>query len=283
MDNFPDTFLALWLHTSGSASTSWTIQRANWYNVGGVPTVWFDGVSEEVGAAGSDPLQYSWYLGVYNTRKDVRTDVTIDLSATQVDPNTFDIDAEVGLEAGAPVSRDLAVHIVQVLDYYPSSTDDRYRNCARKNNTVTNITLDPNESTTVSWTCQLGPESLADPNNVRIISFVRDQGSPSPKQIWQSAVLDWPLVAEGCANPGSSGNYCEADVYPNNGDGSWDYADDGDCIVNSSDLGQLLANYGTTSGMTREDGDIYPTGGGDGQVNSSDLGELLAQYNDDCN
>ena len=141
MDNYPDTFVALNLHTSGSASTPWTIQRANWYNVSGVPTVWFDGVSDCVGAMGSDPLQYAWYLGEYNTRKDVRTDVTIDITAVQTDPNSYDIEAEVGLEAGAPVSRDLGVHIVQVLDYYPGSVDDRYRNCVRENNTVTNITL----------------------------------------------------------------------------------------------------------------------------------------------
>jgi hypothetical protein len=86
-----------------------------------------------------------------------------------------------------------------------------------------------------------------------------------------------------CPEPGDSGNYCEADVYPNDGNGSWNYADDGDCVVNASDLGQLLASYGTTTGATREDGDVYPPGAGDGAVDASDLGELLAQYGDDCN
>jgi hypothetical protein len=86
-----------------------------------------------------------------------------------------------------------------------------------------------------------------------------------------------------CPNPGTSGNYCAADIYPNNGDGVWNDADDGDCMINSSDLGQLLASYGTASGATREDGDVYPPGAGDGAVNASDLGEVLAQYNDDCN
>ena len=86
-----------------------------------------------------------------------------------------------------------------------------------------------------------------------------------------------------CPQPGGSGNHCEADIYPNSGNGVWDYGSDGDCIVNMSDLGELLPNYGTTSGMTREDGDVYPVPGGDGVVNMSDLGELLAQYGDDCN
>ena len=91
-----------------------------------------------------------------------------------------------------------------------------------------------------------------------------------------------PILSD-CPNPGTSGNYCLADCYPNTGDGIWDYAVDGDCIVDMSDLGQLLPNYGTTTGMTREDGDVYPPGVGDGAVDMSDLGELLAQYGDDCN
>jgi hypothetical protein len=86
-----------------------------------------------------------------------------------------------------------------------------------------------------------------------------------------------------CPNAGGSGNYCATDVYPNNGDGSWNPADDGDCIIDLSDLGELLPNYGITSGMTREDGDVYPPGAPDGAVDLSDLGELLAQYGDDCN
>ena len=73
------------------------------------------------------------------------------------------------------------------------------------------------------------------------------------------------------------------DIYPNNGDGVWDYADDGDCATDISGLGELLPNYGMTSGATREDGDVYPVGSGDGAVDISDLGEVLAQYDDNCN
>jgi sulfatase modifying factor 1 len=86
-----------------------------------------------------------------------------------------------------------------------------------------------------------------------------------------------------CLSPGDSGKLCTADFYPNNGDGVWDYSEDGNCIVDFHDLGKLLPNYGMTSGATREDGDIYPVSGGDGAVDIRDLGELLAQYGDDCN
>ena len=92
-----------------------------------------------------------------------------------------------------------------------------------------------------------------------------------------------PDQPEGCPEPGASANYCTADIYPNNDDGVWNYADDGDCIIDVLDLGALMANYRITSGMTREDGDIYPVGNGDGAVDVLDLGELLGQYRDDCN
>lgn len=88
---------------------------------------------------------------------------------------------------------------------------------------------------------------------------------------------------EGCPNPGDSGRYCLADIVPNNSDGVWNYADDGDCIIALNDLAQLLGNYGNTAGMTREDGDIEPSPDGDGDVDLSDLAELLGQYGDNCN
>lgn len=88
---------------------------------------------------------------------------------------------------------------------------------------------------------------------------------------------------DGCPNPGASGNFCTADCFPHNGDGIWNYpADDGDCIINIQDLANLLAGYGTTTGATREDGDVFPVGG-DGAVNIQDLAMLLGQYGDDCN
>lgn len=95
------------------------------------------------------------------------------------------------------------------------------------------------------------------------------------------AFVLWGVPGSGCHRAGAHGWGCTADVYPNNGDGVWNDGVDGDCVVDQSDLAQLLGNYGMTSGATREDGDIYPEGG-DGQVNLNDLGQLLGQYGDDC-
>ena len=80
----------------------------------------------------------------------------------------------------------------------------------------------------------------------------------------------WPLLTE----PGSEGPYmvtfganvtCPGDL-------------DGDNQRDLSDLAQLLANYGTTSGATYGDGDMDQ----DGDVDLTDLAALLAFYGQPC-
>jgi hypothetical protein len=53
---------------------------------------------------------------------------------------------------------------------------------------------------------------------------------------------------------------------------------DGDNQIGLSDLAQLLANYGVTSGAQYEDGDLD----GDGDVDLADLAQLLAVYGVVC-
>lgn len=93
----------------------------------------------------------------------------------------------------------------------------------------------------------------------------------------------WTIEVYRCDGAGEAGKYCTADIYPNDGDGIWNplYSDDGDCTVDLLDLAQLLGHYGTTSGATREDGDVYPENG-DGTVDLFDLAELLGQFGNDC-
>lgn len=52
----------------------------------------------------------------------------------------------------------------------------------------------------------------------------------------------------------------------------------GDCVVDLSDLGVVLANYGTTSGATLATGDLDA----DGDVDLSDLGIVLAAFGTNC-
>ena len=121
------------------------------------------------------------------------------------------------------------------------------------------------------------PELNSDPNY--ITNFDANNPLPYFGPIWFEypcfAQLQFDLYADMlCPHPGSSGHYCTADI-----DGSFD------CLVHLADLAQLLANYGTTNGATRFDGDVEPYGiwdAGDGDVDLADLAELLGQYGNDC-
>jgi len=85
-----------------------------------------------------------------------------------------------------------------------------------------------------------------------------------------------------CPEPGARGWHCIADIAP------WP---EHDCVVDLSDLAQLLANYRRCAPCAHEQGDVEPEDrngiwdpwDGDGDVDLSDLAQMLSMYRDDCN
>ncbi len=76
--------------------------------------------------------------------------------------------------------------------------------------------------------------------------------------------------APGCPND-PDGKCMRSDIFPAGG---------GDCIVDISDLGVVLANYAPgVGGKSRDDGDVFAS---DGMVDLSDLGQILADFAADC-
>ncbi len=74
-----------------------------------------------------------------------------------------------------------------------------------------------------------------------------------------------------CPNPHPA--CTNSDIFPSGGD----------CQVNLSDLGVVLANFAPgVGGKSRDQGDLFPLAGGDGFVDLSDLGQILADYGADC-
>ena len=78
------------------------------------------------------------------------------------------------------------------------------------------------------------------------------------------------LSAAACPNRGDYGHYCSCDA-------------NGDCIINLSDLAELLGHYGAP--WPHVDCYPYDPGGnhGDGTIDLGDLAELLSEYGDNCN
>ena len=57
---------------------------------------------------------------------------------------------------------------------------------------------------------------------------------------------------------------------------------DGNDVVDLIDLSYVLANFGTTSGAHRWDGDVEPHLEGDGDVDLTDLTVVLARFGEFC-
>ncbi|MFQ5806383.1 MAG: dockerin type I domain-containing protein [Phycisphaerae bacterium] len=249
MNEYPDDIVAIQLHIWDDYETNWTIRRASFYNVDGTPTTWFDGVLECVGAYQNDSQQYYWYRSQMMNRLNVPTDVTIELSVAEVGEQTFEVSTTVGVEEGGG-ARTMAVKVLQVLDYFPSSGDNRYRNCVRQDAPLRTVTLNGGESTTFTWQVTLSGPDWNNRENAKIVAFARQPGSSGPREVYQAAqtVLVPPV---------------EGDI---NGDG----------VVDLVDLALLLMAYGSCEGDP--DYNANADFDGSGCVDLSDLATLLGNY-----
>ncbi len=96
LNNYPDTFSLVQIHIYQSA---WAEARGEFYGQHSVPTAWFDGSIEIVGAW-SISEAYAAYEDAYLAAMSVPCDITLDLTAQQIDGSEFDVTASVCLEPG---------------------------------------------------------------------------------------------------------------------------------------------------------------------------------------
>jgi len=215
--------------------------------VTGVPDTWWDGLLEASGAYTNDTQMYNWYYSFYNTRRAVPTDTTIDLSVVRTGDATFDVTCTVAIESGGS-DKSLTAHIVQVRDHYPSSADNRYRNCTMSHQGSGTFSLAAGESYSFNKTFTLTGASYPPTTEIKFIAFVQDNSSP--REVYNSTELAFPFYVDG------------------------DVDRDGD--VDITDLGGLLASYGACSG----DANYVPEADFDWDqcITLTDLSTLLANY-----
>lgn len=254
MTNYPDTFVSTQIHVSGGyTQTPWATNRYNSYGGGGTPLTWFDGVLQCLGAYTNDTQMFNWYKDQYNARIAVPTDLSITMTGEQTGANSYDIHVTVSMDPGG-TARSMICHVVQALDYYPASTDNRYRNCARLHQQDT-FTLNPGESYTFTKSFTLAAVDVTNIDNVKIIAFAQIPGSSGAREIYNAAVMNYPFP-------------------PPQNDVIGDVDGDGD--VDLSDLAALLATYGLC------DGDPGYNSAADFIENScidlADLAALLGNY-----
>ena len=178
-------------HVNEGYSTTWGDARADFYNLSGTPSAWFDGALECVGAYGNDQSQYNWYLDQYNARRAVPTDVTITVTGVQVTGPTFTIRTRVALEAGG-VAKNVRVYMVQVVDHYPNPptySHGTFRQAAA----TEDVALTPGQGQTVERNFTFDSVSWDRYTDIQIVVWAQQPSATSPAEVCQAAVMDWPF------------------------------------------------------------------------------------------
>lgn len=250
----PDRFIMVQVHAnSDNEGVPWGTERMSFYGVTGYPTTWMDGTQVRVGR-----YPAAQYTTDFNARLSVPTDMVIDQWATQIDADTFAINARFALEWDAADPITFNTTILQIREWYPVGTE--YRNCLRTASPTTKLTLNPGETQTVTWTCNLSVADAAALGELGFIAYAQRDGSPQAgmAEMLQADRAMYPFATEPppLPPPPLPGD-CDLDGH-----------------VSLTDLSILLTSFGVTGGRTWTRGDFN----GDTAVNLTDLAMLLENF-----
>ena len=187
LEDYPDTVTGFQCHGSDDYTIAWGNSRMNFYGVGGTyPTVWMDGWWSQVGSYGTDSGNYSALMGGVNASLARSTDVTIGVVATENSYSEYEINWNIGVEAGGQ-DKTVYVHAVQVLDIYPTS-ENHYYNCVIQAAPQETLNLVAGESVQVQQNFTLSGASLQNKDDVHYICWVQAVSGSSPAQIHNSII-----------------------------------------------------------------------------------------------
>jgi hypothetical protein len=177
LQQYPDTFISVFVHTSGYTSV-WGSTRASFYHVSGVPDAWFDGDRNCHGAYTNVQQMFQWYSNTYQLCMAEPTDVWVELEAFKVADNRVKLIALIGVDAGG-AARDVKVHAVQLLDHYPS-TPSWCRDTVKQGQDLGEISISPGNPVELTHEFTLDANSMAQPDDVKIVVFAQVPASSGP-------------------------------------------------------------------------------------------------------
>lgn len=191
INDYPDTLIVVENHVSdGIYSVAFGESRANFYNVTGIPTVCFDGVTRVVGA-NDVTSSYNTYVNRYNTRRADPTDVTLALGGTIVSGQTYEFNLSVGINPGG-TAKTMRIYMVEVLDHYPEYAD-HWRNTLRQAAATQDVTLNPGESTIVTRQFTFDQTSWGKKTDIRIVAWAQTPATSWPAEVHQAVKVSWPF------------------------------------------------------------------------------------------
>ncbi|HNQ22041.1 MAG TPA: hypothetical protein PKK06_03000 [Phycisphaerae bacterium] len=194
MDAYPDSFALVQEHFGDSYAIPWGTQRASFYGVGFVPTTWFSGVVSLPGV-----WSYAQYESHLLALLATPTDMHIELVAEPIGPANYRVQARVCMDLDG-TARNMRIHIVQVLDHWPSSPS-YHRNGLKQASASQDIYLTPGGCQVVMRQFAFDAESWANRNDIKIIAWAQEPTSAAPAEVYNAAVMAWPFNME-CVLPG---------------------------------------------------------------------------------
>ena len=183
------------IHAQGTEATPWGEDRWAFYGVEFTPTAVFDGIDSVVGAVSNSDQQYTIYrLNHFLPQRAVPTDVTIELSVTDLGGQTYRVSAEVGIEPGG-TAKTMRLYMVQVLDHWPD-TQPYHRNGFKQAAPTSDITLAPGESQVIEEDFVFDAESWASQEDIKFVVWAQAPVDAAPAaSVYQAAVRLWPLIS----------------------------------------------------------------------------------------
>jgi len=242
-----DRFIVIQIHLADSYTFTWGTQRQSFYGVTGLPTTVQDGILRRVGAYSA-----ATYQNDFNARRNVATDVVLELSPNHTTGPTWSVDITASLEPGAAAPRTMRMHMIQVIDQYPTP-NTHWRNCMMQGILPANtqvITLQPGQSQTITYPLTLAGASwtpITNRNDVKIIAWAQSTNN-FPSEVFQAVQADWRQMLPTDLNANGT--------------------------VDLTDLAILLANFGRTADVLPEEGDTDD----DQDVDLQDLSMFLADF-----
>jgi hypothetical protein len=195
LNGYPANLTAVEYHVQGDGyDTPWGEERLHSFYAacggGVIPVIVYDGNQFW------PPSDYEYG---FSQRIDVPTDVTIELSATELGEREWTVHAEVCVEAGG-ASRTVRMYAVQVLDNFPSNPHYS-RNTFRQAAPTEDVMLEGGACTDYNATFIFDQESWDARSDIKIIVWAQAPVATWPADVDQAAEMGWPFPSPPSPEP----------------------------------------------------------------------------------
>jgi plastocyanin len=183
-NDLPNRFAPLTMHVNGDPWTiPWGQHRIDvFYSLAGLtPTFMVDALWD------CRPSDYRYYVEQQLAQP---TDVTVELSGSQVSGDTWDVTARVCLEGSG--SRPVRVFIAPTLDHHPE-LQEYSTNVLMQQAFETDITLPGNGCENATAQIKFDPVSMANAGDIVVIAWAQVPSASAPTNVYQAGIMRWPF------------------------------------------------------------------------------------------